>query len=262
MNSPDTASQIATHSKQTHYSKTFDSLGTIKVIRLVGYGLLVFALLDICAMVVPFEFKNAVWEFQRFGELVERLAVPLIGLAMVFYAEHLHRSTIERYLLKSISWASLLVGIGFILLVPIAASNANRINTANRELLSAEYSQQQSRAAEIEQQIAALAPDRLASFLASQKQSVEGNNPSEIKDTVLKEFAQSREQLIQEFESSKAQRQSELLRDAIKWCLGALVAGVLFIYLWVLTAWARELRMVQNRLIVSNKPKPQLNQRR
>ena len=194
-------------------------------------------------MVVPFDFKNAIWEFQRFGELVERSAVPLIGLAMVFYGEHLLRGTLERPLLKVISWVSLLVGIGFILLIPIAVSNANRINTANYEQLSAEYSQQQERAAQIEQEIGALSPRQLASLLASQDQltiSAEESDPIATKETVLQELTQSRARLTQDFESLKTQRQSELLRDTIKWSLGALVASVLFIYLWALTPWARK----------------------
>ncbi|MEN8447532.1 MAG: HpsJ family protein, partial [Cyanobacteria bacterium J06555_13] len=64
-----------------HSASSVASPGSMKFMRTIGYGLLALSILDLVAMVVPFDFKNPVWEFQRFGELVERSAVPLIGLA-------------------------------------------------------------------------------------------------------------------------------------------------------------------------------------
>ena len=55
------------------------------VVNLVGYSLLIFSLFDYIHIIVPPQFTNFIWEFQTIGTLVEHVAVPLIGLAMVFY---------------------------------------------------------------------------------------------------------------------------------------------------------------------------------
>ena len=64
------------------------------LIRWLGYGLLLLALLDLVAVVVPYiinawEFPNAdeltkrVWEFKSIGEIVERLPVPQIPMQLL-----------------------------------------------------------------------------------------------------------------------------------------------------------------------------------
>ena len=126
------------------------------------------------------------------------------------------------------------------LLIPIAVSNANRINIANVEQATAQYAQQQEQAAVIEQRLNEAEPSELASFLASQGQPTEGRTPNEVKETVLSELALDRQQAKSQFELTKAERQRDLLSDALKWSVGAVISGILFIYLWVLTGRCRE----------------------
>lgn len=64
----------------------FGMVDSLSIVRWVGYGLLILALFDVIEMFVPANFMNPNWEFQTFGALVERVAVPLIGFVFIFLA--------------------------------------------------------------------------------------------------------------------------------------------------------------------------------
>ncbi|MEL7336500.1 MAG: HpsJ family protein, partial [Planctomycetota bacterium] len=96
-------------------------------VRAVGYGLLVLAIFDIVNIFYPADFTNAQWEFGVFGELVERVPVPLIGLALVFLGRAYGRSIWEKRLVLLLSWMSLVFGLGFFILAPLGWNAFSRI---------------------------------------------------------------------------------------------------------------------------------------
>ncbi len=83
-------------------------------LRLVGYGLLLFALIDTLLVFYPPQFTNAAWELQTMGAVVERLPVPLLGLVMVFFGEDYERNALENIFLKIVYWFSLFQGSSLI----------------------------------------------------------------------------------------------------------------------------------------------------
>ncbi|MEM6447854.1 MAG: HpsJ family protein, partial [Cyanobacteria bacterium P01_D01_bin.123] len=96
-------------------------------LRAVGYGLLVLAAFDIINIFYPANFTNHQWEFGVFGEMVERVPVPLIGLALIFLGRAYGRNIWEKRLVLFLSWISLLVGILFLLLIPFCFNSFQRI---------------------------------------------------------------------------------------------------------------------------------------
>lgn len=80
--------------------------------RIAGYALLVLSLLDLIEMFVPLRFTDPAWEFQLVNNLVERVPVPLLGLVLVLVGEQSFR------IFKFLSWACLVVGLLFLLVVP------------------------------------------------------------------------------------------------------------------------------------------------
>lgn len=60
---------------------------SITLLRWVGYGLLIFFGLDTIETLTPLRFTNPAWEFQTMGTIIEQIAVPLIGLALIFFGE-------------------------------------------------------------------------------------------------------------------------------------------------------------------------------
>lgn len=221
-------------------------LRSISLLRWLGYSLLVLALFDVIEILVPPQLMNPVWEFQSMGALVERVPVPLIGLVLLFYGERNYRAKWEIPLLKILSWLSLLAGILFLLLIPLGIVNTLRINQQNNEQITAQVQQrmtqiQQVQAA-VEQAQTKEEIEQLLSSLDSQ-----GRTPT-IKDSAqLTEVRQQLSSFISQGETSmraqaratRRQQRLTLVKSSVKWNLGALISGALYIGIWQATRWVR-----------------------
>ncbi len=82
-------------------------------LRWIGYGLLILSLLDTIAVLIPANFGNRLWELQTIGAVVERVPVPLLAMALIFFGEGYDRRGLEDIFLKVLSWVCLLLGPGF-----------------------------------------------------------------------------------------------------------------------------------------------------
>lgn len=205
--------------------------------RLVGYGLLMLALFDLIYILVPLQLMNPIWEFQTIGGLVERVPIPLLGLMLVFYGEGTSRKKWEIILLKLLSWASLLIGFLFLLLVPLLVVNTSRLNNQ----VSSQVTQQLTQLQQLENQVSNGTPqdiNELATRL-NQGRPVDIKDPQQLKSRLLSEITKAKNTIQPQTTAALADRRLALLKNAAKWLLGSLVSGVLFIYMWNTTRWAR-----------------------
>ncbi len=106
---------------------------SVALLRLAGYGLLLLSLFDYINIFTPPRFTNPVWEFQVMGEMVEKMPVPLIGFAFVFFGKDAYRKDLEEIAIKVLSWLALVLGIMFLLLIPLGVNNTLRIDNFNTE---------------------------------------------------------------------------------------------------------------------------------
>lgn len=209
------------------------------VLRCVGYGLLVLTLLDIITMMVPLRLMDPAWEFQTMGSLVERVPVPLLGLGLVFYGEANFRRAWEKIVLKFLCWICLLLGVFFLLLIPLGISNTARLNVQNGTQISTKYKQDMARIEQLEKQVRAANDQQLESFFRSQGQSLNSKNSQDAKKQLLSQFSTAKQTIPNQYQQIRANQHLTLLKNSIKWNLGALICGFLFIYIWRLTHWAR-----------------------
>lgn len=129
-------------------------LKSIRILRWVGYGLLVLFLFDLVETLVPLRLMNPVWEFQTMGTLVEIAAVPLIALGLVFFGEGISRAKLEQPVLNSLSWLALLYGLVMLLLIPLGAVNTLRIDRQNNAQITTQVAQQMIQIKQVKDQIA------------------------------------------------------------------------------------------------------------
>ena len=185
---------------------------------------------------------NPIWEFQTIGALIERVPLPLIGMVLVFYGEKTYRSKWELIILKLLSQAAILVGILFLLLIPLCISDAIRINNFNNERIDAQITQQLSQIKQFEQQLNKATDQELANLFSrinSQNASPQIKNSQEMKSQLLTDSQTSQTKLKSQAEATRKDRGLGLLKNSVKWCVGALIAGDLFIRIWQATRWAR-----------------------
>jgi hypothetical protein len=216
---------------------------TVLLLRWVGYTLLLLALFDVIETFVPPNFMNPAWEFRMVGSLVERVAAPLIGLTLVFYGEANFRAEWEILLLKILSWAALVVGGLYFLLVPLAISDTLRLYAQNEAQLNTQFNQRISRIQKTKDQLSKAGEKDIEQFLGrlNQGRSPDIKNPQDlekIRTQISSSLDQAENRAKTEAKIAENQRQS-LLKNSVKWNLGALVSGVAFIYIWRLTRWSR-----------------------
>lgn len=215
-----------------------DTPWSVAVFRKIGYGLLLLALFDLIATLIPLNFMNPMWQFETMGAIVERVAVPLIGLVLVFFGEEKFRSSLEQKLLKSLRWLCLLVGVLFFLLIPLGLVSTIQAKKINDTQMDGQFRQQKVRIDRVEKQLNIIQDQDLENFIKSQGRSLDGQSPQQARDQFLEKIKKDKKQLQAQFEQAKATRRLTLLKNCAKWSLGALVSGILFIYIWFLTRWA------------------------
>lgn len=218
-----------------------NNVSSSSLLRLVGYGLLVLALFDFVHILVPLRLMNPMWEIQTIGALVERVPVPLLGLMLVFYGETSSREKWEITFLKFLSWASLLVALLFLLLIPLVVVNTVRIDKQITNQTSTQVSQQLSGLQQLENQVNK-GTDKDINILATrlnQGRQVDVKDPQELKSRLLSEITKAKKAIQPQITATLADKRFALLKNSVKWLLGSLVSGVLFIYIWANTSWAR-----------------------
>ncbi len=216
---------------------------SVALFRLAGYGLLLLSLFDYINIFTPPRFTNSVWEFQVMGEMVEKMPVPLIGLIFVFFGKDAYRKDLEEIVLKVLSWLALGLGILFLLLIPLGVNNTLRINSLNNFQLNTQLTQGLNQLQQINDRLSsATSDDEINSALRNfnfQGRIPEVKNSQELRTRVLSDLSNAKNQLQTQIETTRANQKISLLKNSVKWNLGALISGVLFIYVWKLTKWAR-----------------------
>jgi hypothetical protein len=220
----------------------FSQVGSMTILRILGYGLLLLALFDIVEMFIPLNLMNPAWEFQTFGSLVERVPVPLIGLVLVFYGEFHARSKWEVPVLNLLSWLTVLLALLFVLLIPLGVFNTIRLNKQSVDQISAASQQEISKAEKLQQQLSQATPEQITNFLKSQGRSVDSKSPQEVKNQVLSELSQAKDKIQTQAKDAQSTQNLNLLKNSVKWNLGALVSAALFFNIWKTTSWARASR--------------------
>ena len=213
------------------------------LLPLIGYGLLLLALFDYAYILYSPRFTNPTWELQTIGALVEHVVVPLLGLMFVFYRHEGTISKWEKKILAALSWFSLLVGVLYLLMLPLAVLDTWRLYQFDNTQISAQISQQSQQLQPIKEKLSQAKTDaqieKLLTSLAPQGSTPKIKSAQAVKDQLLTQIAQTERNMQAEAERVRGDRRQTLLKNSVKWALGALVSGTLFIAIWHLTDWTR-----------------------
>lgn len=226
----------------------FDSSGkAIAGLRVIGYGILVLCLIDLVDILYPFQAFNSEWEFNTVGGLVERVGFPLVGFGLIFIGEESNRSKFERFLLKPLSWALMVYAIAYWVLAPIGVSSAWRIHNQNNAQLVSQLSQQREQVKAAQAQIQKLTDEQMKALVQrSTGGEVQNFNADEFRKRQIENIATTAQQAETQAKVAVEQRSKNLLKKSIKWTLGSVISGAVFLYLWYLSGWAR-MKKVRNR---------------
>ncbi|MFY7803679.1 MAG: HpsJ family protein [Limnoraphis robusta] len=222
-------------------------LQTIPPLRWVGYTLLFLTFVDLVLLLIPPQLTNPVWEFQTMGAIVERVAVPLIAFVLIFYGEQNLRPKWERPLLSLLSVLTLLFGIFLLILVPLGVINTLRIDKQSNTQIDTQVEQRMTQIQQVQQQLEQANTEEqmenLLSRLDTQGRTPEIQSAQELEEVKnqLSDFVSRTESSTKtQAEETRRNRRILLFKNSLKWNLGALVSGVLFIAIWKATGWTRK----------------------
>ena len=220
------------------------------ILRLVGYGLLLMALVDLLFLLIPPQLMNPLWEFQTIGAIIERIPVTLLGMVLIYYGERSDRAPIEAIILKVLSWLSLLTAVILMLTIPLSISNSFRIYNQHNATANARFVTQKDTIEQFKQQLkAANSKDEIGAILQQQaRQQVnipDSVNTQKLKTNIIANLQNNQDSITSQAEAFRSQKKSLLLKKCLKWNIGALISSILFFMIWKSTGWAR-LMVVRN----------------
>ncbi|WP_200929880.1 HpsJ family protein [Nostoc piscinale] len=215
-------------------------LELVNLWRFLGYGMLLLAFLDLIDIFVPPSFMNPTWEFQTMGRLVNQVGIPLIGLLFVFSGKLAKRARWESGILALLSRLSLLVALLYLLLIPLGVVNTIRLYNTNLEQIKTGYEQRLSQANQVEEQLNKTSPTDIDNLIKRQGGSLNGRSPEDVKNQILSQLNQTKQQLKTQKETNQSSVTFNLLKNSVRWNIGALISAVLFILIWKETRWARK----------------------
>ncbi len=226
---------------------SFSLQRSFPLLHWIGYGLLVLILLDYIEILVPPNLRNPAWGFQTLGAMVERVAVPLIGLVLAFYGEKNRRARWEMSVLKFLSWVAFYLGLLYLLLVPWGIFNTIAIQKNSTQQITAQLNQSLEQIQQVEDLVEkATTPGELEQIyrlLDRQEHFAQLKNSlplPEIKEDLSSLLIVKEAQVKAQAKSAQSSELSKMLKPSLKWNLGALIGGLLFLRIWLDTLWARE----------------------
>ncbi|HEY9704847.1 MAG TPA: HpsJ family protein [Allocoleopsis sp.] len=222
----------------------FDSeyqLSNLSVMRIIGYGLVFLSILDIIYIIYPPNLLNPTWEFNTIGALVEHTPVSLLALILVFYGKGEFRLQTEMYLLKFISWFCLLVGLLFVLIIPLGLINTYRLYYNGPAIAQSNQQIQQIKTAKEKIETAKSTEEITKLLNLPQLPQNAPNIPDlkQLKTQTLTNLNQLEKNIKQQSEQVIENQRLNLLKNSVKWNLGALVVAILFFWIWKSTVWVR-----------------------
>lgn len=244
MTTPDTE-QISQAVRQLWKSRG-GLLRSLQPLHLVGYGLVLLGLVDIAEILIPPLLLNPQWEFQAFGQIIERAPVMLIGLAFIFSGGPEERLRWEMPAVRIFSWLTLVAAIIFFLLLPLSVVNTLRIDRQNQQQITTQTEELQAQVEQAKQQVSGISTEEelinLVQTLSGQAvaPAEDSLNIPELKEQITTSIEENQANLLAEAENTKSSRRRDLLEKSLKWNLGTLITGFIYLLIWRSTAWARQ----------------------
>lgn len=204
------------------------------ILRLVGYGLLLMALVDLLFLLIPLQLMNPLWELQTMGAIVERIPVPLLSMVLIFYGEKSDRTPPEARMLKVLSWTSLLTAVVLMLMIPWSISNSLQIYNQHNTEANAQFISQKDNLQQFKEQLKAANSQAEIGVILQQQANQKVNIPASVdtqklKTDIIANLQNNQDSITDQLEAFRSQKRSLLIKKCLKLNLGALISSVLFL---------------------------------
>jgi hypothetical protein len=221
--------------------KVVESL-SYPLIPLIGYGFLGLSLFDHINIIYPVEISNPSWIVETIGQISERIPILWIGLLLVFFRREGYIRKAEIRGLKFLSWLCLLLGIIYLILIPMMIGNTVRLSQLIDTQIEARASQQTERLKRARDQVSQTKEQDISAYLRYQNSQTglpQTITPEKFKENLLQKANKDISELTANSQALKATQVGSLVKRTVKWSLGNLLSTFVCIWVWYQTRWTR-----------------------
>ncbi|WP_413171771.1 HpsJ family protein [Anabaena azotica] len=214
------------------------------LLRLLGYSLLVFSLIDYAAILIPPQLTNPNWEFQAMGQMVDHVWSILLGLIFVFlYNKGSIIKSEQISILKFLSWIGLGIGIFYLLMLPLGINNSLTIyKNINNQFLN-QQGQQQEQLEQVNKKLKSTDSiqdlNNLARILNLPNDNISSQSTQDLKNKLSQHIQKLAQNSINTANAAKQAQVKSLMKNAVRINLGTVISGVCLITIWNMTRWIR-----------------------
>ena len=211
-----------------------------QIIRVVGYGLLVFAGIDLLFQLLGNPFGGARQAFRFSSGLVDRTPVPLLALGVLLAFPRVMPLPIERMVMRLLSFVPFVYAGGFLVVIVAALATGNRLIVAAEQQITTQSQAQMRQLETTVDRVKILTPAELQSVVVNFNQ--QNRTTLQANEFISKLTAQTDTQKAQLREGTaralQNQRRSMTL-ELLKVLLGAVAGSGIMFLLGLAGSWAR-----------------------
>lgn len=214
----------------------------LNLLPIGGYIILALTFLDYSFSLLSLQLTNPYSEFEVMGGLIEKIWSPFLGCLLIFYPREIKIKQREKIFLSIVSWLILILGIFYIIMLPLLFFDGRRINQDLQTKFDEQIRQQQIQLQEFEKRINKTPDAQLLQLIKQQQQN--GNtpvigSPAEIRYQLLAGIKANQNQQASEAKIKLNEQQKKVKISSIKWIIGALLSAILLISIWEYSDWTR-----------------------
>ncbi len=219
---------------------------SFQIIPIIGYGILITAIINILYIVFPTNFVSAAWELRAVGKLSETGWAILLGMTLSFI--HINKGIPEKKILwlNYLSWVSFAIGILYFLLVPLAVRDTEQLYNQLKSDHVNQLKIQLDKFAQSGKIVDNMKKNNevfiFAKTLGITLDVEKDSNMEKVKANMYIKLERHNGQSLNRIHDTYREMKINLLKDAFKWILSAIVTGIFFIIIWYYSKWARSMR--------------------
>ncbi len=219
-------------------------LTTVIPLRWIGWFLLLLSILDGFEIGYSVQLMNPQSELQAMGALIEKSAIPLLGIGLIFWGGVFLRGRWEAPVIKGLSWLCILLGLFYLAMAPLLVLDAYRIDQARMGQLAAEEDQVKARQAQVLTQLEQMQTkeqlERVLQGVIARPLVAPPDKPlAELKSMLQQAAAKQSSDRLALIERKRGDDRVRFWMSCAKWAVGAVFAGAVLLGVWFMTGWAR-----------------------
>ncbi len=211
-----------------------------QIIRVVGYGLLVFAGIDLLFQLLSNPFGGALQAFRFSSGLVDRTPVPLLALGVLLAFPRVIPLPIERAVMRLLSFLPFVYAGGFLVVIVAALATGNRLIVAAEQQITTQSQAQMRQLETTVDRVKILTPAELQSVVVNFNQ--QNRTTLQANEFISKLTAQTDTQKAQLREGTARALQNQrraMTLELLKVLLGAVAGSGIMFLLGLAGSWAR-----------------------